>query len=140
MNYLIRAYKTQTIVLLFSIPVLFISLYLENLQIPEGHKVLGSPTFFSICWFLFFEIIVLPLNTLYLFCLRYIKANIIDIYASRNIAIFTILYEVIWCVNIHLVQDPGAMLWKLFLINYCTLTFVIAVANIIVVIKKRYGK
>lgn len=136
MDYIIRAYKTQTIVLFFSILVLFVSFYIDSLQIPEGYKELGSPAFFSICWFLFFEIIVLPMNTLYLFGLKHINANIINIYSPRNIAIFAILYELIWCMNIHLLQDPGVLLWKLFLINYGTLTFIIVVVNIIVRINK----
>lgn len=140
MGYIIKVYKTQTIVLIFTILVLFISLYIDSLKIPKGYKAFGSPVLLSICWFLFFEIIVLPMNTLYLFGLKHINANIINIYSPRNIAIFAILYELIWCMNIHLVQDPGALLWKLFLINYGTLTFIIVIVNIIVRIKNRFGK
>lgn len=139
MEYIIRVYKIQTIVVLFSILVFYIFSCIES-QLTPKVRVWGSPAFFSICWLLYFEIIILPMNTLYLFCLKFIKANHVNIYSSRNIAIFTILYELIWCMNVHIVQDAGEWLWKLFLINYCTLTFILAVTNIVFVIKNRFSK
>ena len=78
--YIFRAYKIQSLVLIISITFFYVYLYIIDSQKPLSvYKSFGTPSFFAVAYFIVFEIIILPISTLY--CLT---LNQVDTKSTKN--------------------------------------------------------
>ena len=78
--YKYRAYIIQSLVLLITVIINYIYLSILDRQIPPRYKRFGTPFSDSCILFFLFELIIIPINTIYLFILEKIKCNQIKIY------------------------------------------------------------
>lgn len=142
-DYIIRAYKTQIIVLLFIIMGLFVYFYIERIQLlQKGAVVWGSPAFDCLDYFLLCAIIVLPINTLYLYFLNKLRISKVKIETNRSIAIFAIVFHVIYLINNsitnkHLSEDPILLYIFVVGISLVILNITFAITKIIKDVWKR---
>lgn len=135
--YMLRAYKVQSLVLLITALLFYIYLCLQERQNQTlGDKAFGGPMFGTIIIFLFFEFLIIPINTLFLKILKHIKFNRIKIYTNKSIAIFAILYELIWGINIAYLPDFMKSIWMMLLIDCLFICIGIIILNVIAIILK----
>ncbi len=128
--YKFRAYIIQSLVLLITVIINYIYLSILDRQIPPGYKNFGDPFSFSCVFFFLFELIVIPINTIYLLILEKIKCNQIKIYSNKSIAVFALCFEFIFFLNIYIVDYMDNILCVI-LIDYLIISIGIIVLNFI---------
>ena len=128
--YKFRAYIIQSLVLLITVIINYIYLSILDRQIPPGYKNFGDPFSFSCVFFFLFELIIIPINTIYLLILEKIKCNQIKIYSNKSIAVFALCFEFIFFLNIYIVDYMDNILCVI-LIDYLIISIGIIVLNFI---------
>lgn len=128
--YKFRAYIIQSLVLLITVIINYIYLSILDRQIPPGYKNFGDPFSFSCVFFFLFELIIIPINTIYLLILEKIKCNQIKIYSNKSIAAFALCFEFIFFLNIYIVDYMDNILCVI-LIDYLIISIGIIVLNFI---------
>lgn len=133
---MLRAYKIQSIVLFITVLLFYVYLCLHERQNQTlGDKAFGGPMFGSIIIFLYFELIIIPINTILLIILKHIKNNNIKICTNKSIAVFAILYELLYCfVFLH---NRILSAWVEILMIYFFVCIGIIVMNVIFIILKK---
>ena len=109
--YKFRAYIIQSLVLLITVIINYIYLSILDRQIPPGYKNFGDPFSFSCVYFFLFELIVIPINTIYLLILEKIKCNQIKIYSNKSIAVFALCFEFVFFLNKFIVDYIDKILY-----------------------------
>ena len=134
--YMLRAYKIQSIVLFITVLLFYVYLCLHERQNQTlGDKAFGGPMFYSVVIFLYFELIIIPINTILLIILKHIKNNNIKICTNKSIAVFAILYELLYCfVFLH---NRILSAWVEILMIYFFVCIGIIVMNVIFIILKK---
>ena len=136
--YMLKAYKIQSIVLFITVLLFYVYLCLHERQNQTlGDKAFGGPMFGSIIIFLYFEFILIPINTLFLEILKRIKHNRIIIYTNKSIAVFAVLYELIWGINIVYLPVFSKSIWIMLLIDCLFICIIIIILNVIAIILKK---
>lgn len=128
--YKYRAYIIQSFVLLITVIINYIYLSILDRQIPPGYKNFGDPFSFSCVFFFLFELIIIPINTIYLLILEKIKCNQIKIYSNKSIAVFALCFEFIFFLNKYIVDYMDNILCFI-LIDYLIISIGIIVLNFI---------
>lgn len=128
--YKFRAYIIQSLVLLITVIINYIYLSILDRQIPPGYKNFGDPFSFSCVFFFLFELIIIPINTIYLLILEKIKCNQIKIYSNKSIAVFALCFEFIFFLNKYIVDYMDNILCFI-LIDYLIISIGIIVLNFI---------
>jgi hypothetical protein len=128
--YKYRAYIIQSLVLLITVIINYIYLSILDRQIPPGYKNFGDPFSLSCVFFFLFELIVIPINTIYLLILEKIKCNQIKIYSNKSIAVFALCFEFIFFLNKYIVDYMDNILCFI-LIDYLIICIGIIVLNFI---------
>ena len=134
--YILWAYKMQSLVLLCIALILYIYFRIDEWKNPTSMKVFGGTPFYAVAFFLYFEIIFVPANTLFLVILRNIECNRIKINTKRSIVIFTVSYLLMWGINDYL-TDFVKYTWIMLLLNYLGLCIGIIILNVIAIILKK---
>ena len=109
--YKYRAYIIQSLVLLITVVINYIYLSILEGQIPFGYKNFGDPFSFSCVYFFLFELIVIPINTIYLLILEKIRCNQVKIYSNKSIAIFALCFEFVFFLNKFIVDYIDKILY-----------------------------
>ena len=78
---------------------------------PPGLKNFLSPFSESCLFFFLFELIVIPINTIYLLILEKIKCNQIKIYSNKSIAVFALCFEFVFFLNKFIVDYIDKILY-----------------------------
>jgi hypothetical protein len=130
--YIFRAYKIQSFVLIISIIIFYF--YLSIIEGPEefGYKRFGDPLFVSIVCFLWYEFILIPVNTLYLCIIKKIKCNHIKIYSNKSIAVFALCFELVFLFNGYISNYINNNFGILF-VDYLIISLGIILLNILLV-------
>ena len=63
-------------------------------------KAFGGDGFVCVAWGLYFEIIIIPINSLYIELINRIKYNRVKICTNKSIALFMVMYEFLYVVLI----------------------------------------
>ena len=131
--YIFRAYKIQSFVLIISIIFFYIYLYIiDSQKTLSVYKSFGTPAFFAIAYFIVFEIIILPISTLYLELLRRIRCNRIKICSNRSIAVFALCFELVFLLNVYISAYIKSFSVLIF-IDYIIISIGIILLNILLV-------
>ena len=98
------SYKVQSIVVCVSILLLWIWICLNKYFNPQPEvKAFGGDGFVCVAWGLYFEIIIIPINSLYIELINRIKYNRVKICTNKSIALFMVMYEFLYVVLIFVV-------------------------------------
>jgi hypothetical protein len=135
--YIFRAYKIQSFVLIVSIAIFYVYLLIIDRQNTlAGHRSFGSPAFFAVAYFVLFELIILPISTLYLMLLKKIKCNQIKICSNKSIAVFALCFELVFLLNGY-ISNYIKSVCTMFLLDYLIVSIGIIVLNIIFRLNKK---
>ena len=94
-NRLFISYKVQSIVVCVSILLLWIWICLNKYFNPQPEvKAFGGDGFVCVVWGLYFEIIIIPINSLYIELINRIKYNRVKICTNKSIALFNVWVSV----------------------------------------------
>lgn len=138
--YSLRAYKIQSIVILFFILVFYMYICIKEWNNPTlvEYGVI-SPVFICIGLFLYFEFIIIPVHTFFLEILKHIKCNRIKIRTKKSIAIYAVLSDLIWGIYAAcLPYLPSFMnsIWMMLLVIFLYLCIGITIMNVIAIFFK----
>jgi len=129
--YIFRAYKIQSLVLIISIILFYVYLYIIDSQKPLSvYKSFGTPSFFAVAYFIVFEIIILPISTLYLKLLKEIKCNQVKICSNKSIVIFALCFELVFLFN-GFFSNYIKSICAIILLDYLIVSLGIIVLNLI---------
>ena len=140
-RYIFRAYMIQSAVMAILSFLLFEYLCINEKLHPSPHIAFDGPIPILLC--LYFEIILVPINTLCLTLLKNIQCNIIKIETNKSIIVFTILCLLVWLVNVGIfaVYYSTISLWIFHLIVYLLIIIgIVALNYIVVAFKHLQGK
>jgi len=114
-NRLFISYKVQSIVVCVSILLLWIWICLNKYFNPQPEvKAFGGDGFVCVAWGLYFEIIIIPINSLYIELINRIKYNRVKICTNKSIALFMVMYEFLYVVLIFIDEIRGFVLFMLY--------------------------
>lgn len=132
-RYIFRTYMIQSAVMAILSFLLLEYLFIDEKLHPSSQITLDGQV--PILLFLYFEVIVFPINTLCLTCLKYIRCNRIKIETNKSIVIFTILYGLVWLTNVGIfaVYYSTISWWIFHLIVYFVVIIGIVALNFIVI-------
>ena len=109
------SYKVQSIVVCVSILLLWIWICLNKYFNPQPEvKAFGGDGFVCVAWGLYFEIIIIPINSLYIELINRIKYNRVKICTNKSIALFMVMYEFLYVVLIFIDEIRGFVLFMLY--------------------------
>ena len=114
-NRLFISYKVQSIVVCVSILLLCIWICLNKYFNPQPVvKPFGGDGFVCVAWGLYFEIIIIPINSLYIELINRIKYNRVKICTNKSIALFMVMYEFLYVLLIFIDEIRGFVLFMLY--------------------------
>ena len=114
-NRLFISYKVQSIVVCVSILLLCIWICLNKYFNPQPEvKAFGGDGFVCVAWGLYFEIIIIPINSLYIELINRIKYNRVKICTNKSIALFMVMYEFLYVLLIFIDEIRGFVLFMLY--------------------------
>ena len=114
-NRLFISYKVQSIVVCVSILLLWIWICLNKYFNPQPEvKAFGGDGFVCVAWGLYFEIIIIPINSLYIELINRIKYNRVKICTNKSIALFMVMYEFLYVLLIFIDEIRGFVLFMLY--------------------------
>ncbi len=114
-NRLFISYKVQSIVVCVSILLLWIWICLNKYFNPQPEvKAFGGDGFVCVAWGLYFEIIIIPINSLYIELINRIKYNLVKICTNKSIALFMVMYEFLYVLLIFIDEIRGFVLFMLY--------------------------
>ena len=114
-NRLFISYKVQSIVVCVSILLLWIWICLNKYFNPQPEvKAFGGDGFVCVAWGLYFEIIIIPINSLYIELINRIKYNRVKICMNKSIALFMVMYELLYVLLIFIDEIRGFVLFMLY--------------------------
>ena len=114
-NRLFISYKVQSIVVCVSILLLWILICLNKYFNPQPEvKAFGGDGFVCVAWGLYFEIIIIPINSLYIELINRIKYNRVKICTNKSIALFMVMYEFLYVLLIFIDEIRGFVLFMLY--------------------------
>lgn len=136
---MLKAYKIQSIVLLFFIFLFYIDLCIDEWKDKTLRvQTFGGSMFIAIACFVYFETIIIPLCTLFLETLKHIKYNRFKINTKKRIAIFAVISDLMFVLNI--VFLPNMFLnsvWSMPLVVIFDLCIGITIINVIDIVIER---
>lgn len=107
-NRLFISYKVQSIVVCVSILLLWIWICLNKYFNPQPEvKAFGGDGFVCVAWGLYFEIIIIPINSLYIELINRIKYNRVKICTNKSIVLFMVTYEFLYVLLIFIDEIRG---------------------------------
>ena len=125
-NRFFRLYKVQSIVVCASILLLWIWICFNGYFNPQPEeKAYGGDGFVCVCLWLWFEIIIIPINSLYIELINLIKYNRVKICTNRSIALFMVMYEFLFVVLISIDEIREFVLFM----SYSILSMIIFFLN-----------
>lgn len=141
MNYIIRAYKVQSKVLICSLLFIYAYFYI----VEGGKKTLTNPLGSTIVIFLLFELIYIPINTIYLKILDSIKFNRVKIKTDKSIAIYALLSGGLFIIEVIFYNHYTIILPKTWqdsdivtlALHYSIIGIGLFIINIFVYVKKK---
>ena len=114
-NRLFISYKVQSIVVCVSILLLWIWICLNKYFNPQPEvKAFGGDGFVCVAWGLYFKIIIIPINSLYIELINRIKYNRVKICTNKSIALFMVMYEFLYVLLIFIDEIRGFVLFMLY--------------------------
>lgn len=95
--------------------VLWIWICLNKYFNPQPEvKAFGGDGFVCVAWGLYFEIIIIPINSLYIELINRIKYNRVKICTNKSIALFMVMYEFLYVVLIFIDEIREFVLFMLY--------------------------